>query len=345
MAFDPNGQVNGGAKIPSPEEQIRSMRADLAGGAEPTLSIPNKPIFDADEPVFNPNTVAPLQTPRTMTPQQQSTPTQQAAPASGPSVEELIAKQKGKNKLVIIAGGVAGLLVLGIAAYFAVPLFTKIPGAPTAPIVTENQPTTPTQPVTPTQPTQPVTPTQPTAQSFFMAQPDKQAFATIAEPLSPEALRDAFSMHASDAGTTELIIAKSSGAAFSFADIIGALAPSLKTQTEQIFTGTLTSYAVTDAAGIWPGYVAKVTDTATPEQIKAWFTALEKTSKAPFFVANPGTFSPFKNGVIATKYPNRYSPGSTTGASFSYLILPEKKLVIVSTSFIGIKEGVRLLGL
>lgn len=178
-----------------------------------------------------------------------------------------------------------------------------------------------------------------------MGQPDKQAFATVPDAVTPESIRDAFLTSSSQTGSTEVLISKTSGLPLSFVEIIGAIAPSLKTQTEQIFTGAVTSYSFTDGDGVWPGYVAKLNDKATPDQIKAWFTALEKVNKSGFFLSNPGTFSAFKNGIIGTSYPDRYAPGTKTGASFSYLILPEKKVILISTSYSSIKEGVRLLGL
>jgi hypothetical protein len=348
MATEPNTSSN----IPSPEDQIRSMRADLANGAEPKLNIPSsgKPIFDADEPVFNPNTTNPMQAQRMTA--QAPTPATPAEPMQNPgvSVDDLIAQQKGKNKLGTIIGAVVGLVVLGIAAYFAVPLFTKTSDAPIA--TTDNNPSVPSAPVTPGEPTMPVdqgtpdkTPAKPAIPSLFMAQADKQVLVTVPKAVTPESLRDAFTKNAQDSGSAELILSKGSGSPLTFNEIIGALAPSLKAQTEKIFTGIVTSYALTDGEGIWPGYVAKLNDAATPDQIKQWFAALEKTNKANFFVSNPGTFGAFKNGVIAGNYPDRYSPASNSPASFSYLILPEKKVVVVSTSFSAIKEGVRLLGL
>jgi hypothetical protein len=108
----------------------------------------------------------------------------------------------------------------------------------------------------------------------------------------------------------------------------------------------MTVYAYTDGSGAWPGYLATVKDDATADSIKAWFTDLEKTpAKKNFFIVDPGTIGAFKNGTIAGKYPDRYAGGTTAGASFGYLIVPEKHLVLISTSFAGMQDGVRLAGL
>lgn len=352
---DPQNQ-NNASSAPS-EDQIRMMRSDLAssvGSGEPKLSIPmnEKPMFDADEPVFTPNTVTNFAPPATVTmtppapqkpvpqPVQPSAPIAQATMENLPTIDSLIAKSQSKKKsmMFVMIGG--GLLVLAVAGYFVAPMLLKTK----APVVIE----TPSSPVTPAEPTQPATPSKPETAIFslFSIKTMSQSTAVIDGALTTEILNKALLDNSQKEGLTEVKIMTKSGVSIAFSDAINALAPTLADQTASIFVPGMSAFTFSDQTGTWPGYVAKLKESATPDQIKAWFTAIEKTtSKANFFIVNPGTLSAFKNGLINNTIPDRYAPGTTPGASFSYLIIPDQKIVVLSTSFAGIKEAIRLLGL
>lgn len=340
--LDPQNQQG----TPLTEDQIRMMRTDLGQKpVEPTLAIPAQPVFDADEPMFTPNTVVPPTTPRvTVTP-----PPAQPAPAQAqtpqvPTVDELIAKGRAKKRsLFFIVGGV-GLLALGALGYVVAPLLLR-PSAPAQP-VTEvvNQPTD--SGVTPIEPTQPAQPNTPVSPSLFKGQPVSRATAVIDGAATPANINKALLENATQAGSAEVRLVTKEGATLTFTDIVGTLAPTLAEKTGILFEDAVSSFVFTDATGNWPGYVGMLKTAATPDAIKAWFTDLEKTtSKNNFFIVSPGTLSAFRSGIVNDKHPDRYAPGSTPGASFSYLIIPEQRIVVVATSFAGLKDALMLLGL
>ncbi len=342
------------------EQQIKMLRQNIgsasalaspnqtvqASPTEPTLKIPAKPVFDADEPVFTPNTVAPQPSARVF----QTAPAPAttaiippappvAAQTAAPSVDALIAQRKSKGKMKTIIFGVAGLVVIAAAAYFIVPLFKTAPVEP-APIAQQ-----PAGSVTPVEPTQPAK-TTPAIVSLFTVEPAARGFVAVNKPYTAAVINEALTKTKDLQGTRETMLMNfdTPQRALTFVEIIGALAPSIQEKTAQLFSGEVSSYTFSDAAGNWPGYVAKLKMEANATDIKDWFSSLEKTSeKKNFFVTDPGTLQTFKNGLINNTYPDRYAPGTTAGASFSYLILPEKKLVLIGTSFEGMKDALRLL--
>jgi hypothetical protein len=333
------------------------MRSDLSSSlsaSEPKLSIPQsgqpsgKPIFDADEPVFTPNTVTNIAPQaRTMVSPQQQMMNQAPAPqattaptAQMPTIDSLIAKSQSKKRSMMFVFVGAGLLVLAVAGYFLAPMLLKTK----TPVVVENA----ESPVRPIEPTQPATPQEPETAFFslFSVKPESRATAVIDGALTMEVLNKTLLDNTQKEGLTEIKIMTKAGASIAFSDAINVLAPSLAEKTASIFTPGMSIFTFSDKTGIWPGYVAKLKADSTPELIKDWFTEIEKTTaKANFFIVKPGTLSAFKNGLINNVIPDRYAPGTTAGASFSYLIIPDQKIVVVSTSFAGIKEAVRLLGL
>ncbi len=303
----------------------------------PAVQVPVKPLFDSDEPVFTPNTVvpptgkaAPLATSFSSTPVQPIN--------GGASVDALIARQQGKKKMGMIIGGVLGLIVLGGAGWYLYPKLMQ-----PAEVVTP----TPSTPVTAVAPSQPVPPPKPAFNSLFTVDPVKRSTVVLptSTPLTSSVINSTLKTEAAAAGSAEVLLMKDSQTSLSFEEIIGALAPSLKAKTAPLFTGMVTSYVYSDESGNWPGYIAKVNASSTPEEIKSWFAALEKTSeKKNFFIAAPGTFQAFKNGVINNTYPDRYATAATKGASLGYLILPENQVIVISTSYAGMRDGLRLLG-
>ncbi len=346
------GQIPSSTQPLTPaEQQIRIMRGDLGApptpikpagepklnipltGAPPAAATPGKPLFDADEPVFTPNTanIPPIQG--------------KASPVSGtqtitaPSVDALIAAQHGRKKTGMLVGGLVGLVVLAGIGYFVYPMLTK----------TQEPAQQPTQPVIPipvtTAPAEPIVPAQLAFPSLFKNEPVKRTTLVAPEPLTVAALNETLAPAAAPAGSAEALYTDASSTPLSFVKLIGVLAPSLKDQTAIIFNGQVSVYVYTDETGHWPGYVAKINPSSTPQQIKDWFTALENTSaKKNFFIGNPGTLGAFKNGTVNNTYPDRYSTGTTKGASFGYLILPEEGIILISTSYAGMRDGLRLLG-
>lgn len=340
MAFDPNQQAPL-QPAPNPqsltEDQIRAMRGDLAATpapaqapaaaapmtpaapmaakpAEPSLSIPAKPVFDADEPAFSPNTASQLPS----------------------SVDDLVAQHGSKKKLWLILGSVIGVLVLAAVGYFIV--YPLVAGAP------EPAPTTPPPPAAVT----PAPPAAPQHVSAFVNDPAARVSQTVVAPLTKAAVTELLNTTAATAaaGTTEVVMT-SDGAPVAFGAFLPTVAPSLAEtpKTSELFANDFTAFIFKNAAGVWPGYVADLQPGFNPESLKTWFTNLEKASLAEFFMVSPGALQPFKAGMVNNKYENRYAAGKTAGASFGYLILPEQNKVVISTSFDGLKEALRLMGL
>ena len=340
MAFDPNQPF--GAQQAEPqsaptmsEDQIRSMRGDLAKAAtppgvtpaptptEPTLNIPAKPLFDADEPAFSPNTSNQMP----------------------PSVDDLIAQGGSKKKMMWVVGGIIGVLVLGAVGYFVIyPMISSVGSGPTVP-------TDPTVPVVPVDP-QPIQPIAPQGHvSAFVNQPENQtATAVLPLPLSRNAIAGALTQIAQTAkpGLTEVTFTTgTNNAPAALPGFITALTPGFANagNAALLFEDDFTAFTYKDAQGVWPGYVLSLKPDFKADDLRAWFAGLEKSPLSNFFIVNPGTMAPFKDGTVNGKYADRYSGGTTPGASLGYLMLPQQSKVIISSSFTGIKESLRLMGL
>jgi hypothetical protein len=325
---------------PLTEQQIRALRSDLGSSpssepprqapAEPHLNIPSasdKPVFDADEPAFSPNTINQLP---------------QSAPAAGgaPSVDELIAHEGKKKTMLWIMGGGAGVIVLGLVGYFAIyPMLSSVgDGAPTTPDVPGA-----------VQPNQPVQPAVVPHVSAFVNEPESKKIAVITGVLSRDSIVSALVKEAQAAplGTSEIQFRLESGAAIPFGTFLSALAPGFTdaSKANLLFVDDFTAYLFKDEKGSWPGFVATLRPNFAAADLRSWFAALEKSPLSNFFIVSPGTMSEFKDGVVNGKYPDRYAPGTTPGASLGYLMLPTQNKVLISSSFVGMKEGLRLMGL
>jgi hypothetical protein len=311
------------------EEQIRMMRGDLqptrpAAGNEPSLNIPpasSGPIFDADEPSFSPNTTNQM-------------------PAS---VDELIAHEGGKGKLWWIVGGVVAVIILGFVGYFV--LYGLINSAPT---VTPSNPETTEIPTIPQTPVAPTQPTAPANTSAFINEPDAQTEAVLQNPLTRADIVKTLTNQGAivDEGITEIKLTGSNGSPL-FATYFAALASDFTAhaKTGSLFVDQFATVIYRDAKGSWPAYVISLKTGFSADDLRAWFMALEKTAPANFFLATPGKMAPYKDGVVNGKYADRYAAGTTAGASLGYLMLPQQNKVIISTSFDGMKEVLRLMGL
>jgi hypothetical protein len=327
MAFDPN-QAFGAAPVPPAqketpltEQQIRTMRGDLGASPVQTIpTIPEKPLFDADEPAFSPNTSNQLG-----------------------SVDALIAAEGGKRKTLWALGIAGGVIVLGLVGYFGVyPLLSGVNDQ------AENTEAAPIAPIEPVKPIAPIEPVAPAYTGPFINEPAARVTLTTTGPLSRGVITAALAAQAQIAkeGMTEILLRTESGAV-SFSSLIAAILPALTEQknTNTLFEEGMTAFIYKDSQGVWPGYVATLKPSFTAEGLRAWFTSLEKAPVTEFFLISPGTLNPFKEGMVSGKYPDRYAPGKTAGSSFSYLMLPAQNKVIISTSFEGLKEALRLMGL
>ncbi len=265
--------------------------------------------------------------------------------------------EKKKSPAATLAlAAVFVLIVLAAVGYFMLPKFiAKFMAAPAAQIPensTSALETTETQTIEPqpdqsiasadsTQTSQPETST---SNSLLTKEPVGKSQTTLTVPLTVESWKVGLQDGLPAAGTSEVNLFKEGHIQISFSELIGTLIPTLKPQTETLFAGEYSTLVFVNSSGRWPGVVAKLKDDVTAESIQPWFDALEKSpNNKNFFITNPGALQPFRDGIIGDIYPNRFAPGTTAGASFSYLILPDKKLVLIGTSFEGMKDALRLL--
>jgi hypothetical protein len=259
------------------------------------------------------------------------------------SVDELIAHEGGKSKLWWILGGVVAVLVLGGIGYFV--LYGLITSVPT---VTPTETETPTAPVAPVAPIAPVQPIAPVNPSIFINEPDAETEANLQLPLTHADILKALINQGAivDNGITEVKLTTASGSPF-FTAYFAALAKNFTApeKTAALFADQFTTVIYRDAKGSWPAYVISLKPGFSADDLRAWFVALEKNAPTDFFIANPGKMAPYKDGVVNGKYADRYAPGTLPGASLGYLMLPQQSKVIISTSFDGMKEVLRLMGL
>ncbi len=330
MAIDQNNGLTSSAQgipteRPMTEQQIRTMRGDLNPmPSEPQLSVPAAPgnttkvVFDGDEPSFSPNTVNQM-------------------PAS---VDALIAGHERKKTLWWVIGGVVIVVALGAVGYFVI--YPMLTAAPAEPAPATELPVTP-QPVTPAQPETPE------KSSAFINDPGSVATITISDPISRTGIVTGITKAASTApaGVTELLINGSGNNPLPFGPFLAAVATGFTEagSANLLFNDDFTAFMYKDENGVWPGYVATLKPGFDPQALKGWFTSLEKAPVKNFFTGDPGKMAAFKDGLINNKYPDRYATGASAGASFGYVMLPQQQKVVISTSFAGLKEALRLMGL
>ena len=115
----------------------------------------------------------------------------------------------------------------------------------------------------------------------------------------------------------------------------------IKAVVDEDFTG----FMYYDDKGVWPGYVAHIKKGSTPAEIANFITNFEASAIAMLYVADPGsaiTIEDFLNGPYKGEAV-RYVKFTKPGASVNYGIFGE--LLVISTSFNGLKASVDALGL
>lgn len=293
------------------EQAVRTMRADL--GAPGTLGAP---AFDSEEPAFTPETTNATQV---------------------HSVDQIINEGKQGHTWWLV-GGIGGFVVLALVGYFVVyPLLQKTDVASEPPVVNPTPTPTPTPPVTATH------------TSLFINAPAGTTTHTVTVAsngaLNPAEIKGAFVSAASTArsGVTEIVFLGVKGEHVSFGNVLLALAPELATNNPSTLLksdGTIFIYK--DTTGAWPGYVSEFAPGVSSDAMTSLSQKLEKIKLSNFFIVDPGTLSAFKSGTI-NGVADRYAPGTTAGASFGYLTT--KNRLLISTSYSGMKEALRLMGL
>jgi len=267
-------------------------------------------VFDANEPAF--------------------TPAGGVANAGAPAIDYTAGGSKKKITLWIVVGIIAAV-VLVLGYLFIWPLFQK----EEVPIVTPPVTETPVVTETPIE-TEPYT-------SLFSLPAPVQVTRSLGGVANVESVRAALVAEAEQSidGISEVVlmdgetILRGEGLLAFFApDLASAVGPSLEKDSTLFF--------YKDENGVWPGHIFKLSGTLDEAGLTQLSALIEAAPVSAFFLVDPGTPAAFQDGVVM-EMPDRYVAFETPGASFGYLISNNR--LLVSTSFMGMQEALRLLDL
>lgn len=308
---------------PAPDIGIRTMASDLSslkstGGleAKPTTF---QPADFAAGAVFNPS-----------------------KSASAPGAATTAALPVHRSRLpLIVAVSAALVVIVGLAAYFTWQSISSRENNNPTPIVTDT-----TEEQTPITTDTPAV-TAITHQSFFITAPTS-ASAVNLTTLTLEEIKTAFT--AALAGVqpqtlTEINLNLNNSPVDATA-FIAVVFPEL----DQIVVGAnfdrdMTTFVYKDANGSWPGYIFKVNDPANLTAVSTAIKGIESSVNLPnLFLTSPGAAKGgFKDGLVVGNTKARYITYTAAGASINYAWF--NNYLVVSTSFNGFKEALKLLGL
>lgn len=324
-------ESGGGAPQPkpfTPSEFKPSAPAAPQKPAETKLNVPG--YTGPEEAVFNPLGTLPS-----------------AGGATPPELPggEAPAAPGGKKWLrpaLLGGGGLIVLVGLGLAGYYFVyPLIF------TAPTPLPPPPPPPTEEVAP--PAEEPAPTvEPHTSLFAIPTESSETLRVTAvdTPLTIRVALESLSRVAAAPGTMmEVAATKDDGSPESFARMISLLVPELsETGLAAVFRGDFTLALYFNENGAWPVYIAQLQTGANLLDAQAAYAGFENSANlANLYLTDPGAQEPaWKDGQVAGR-PTRYLPFAQAGASLNYGWLDD--LLVVSTSFDGMKDAVRRLGL
>ncbi len=295
----------------NPQTDIRTMQSDINQAAKP---MPGSSVFDEKDPVFTPETNNQMS-----------------------NLGVVVDKPKSGKALwmIIILVVIIGLAALGY--YVIYPMLAPQP-------MTQTPAATPAVPSAPEAPIAPVAPTLTPHTSAFVFEPAGKVPAqpTALDLASINGILKSVGDNAANESLTEVLMSDEKGQ-LAFAKYLTALLPSFPdaAQASTWMEDDFTAYVYKDNKGTWPGYIVKLKADANLETLAQWVALLETNDLTNFYVSNPGKLAPFKNGTYKT-ITDRYATGSN-GASFNYAIV--NNYFVINTSYDGLKESLRLLGL
>lgn len=313
------------APPPAPEIKIRSMASDtksISGGA--ATPIPESVMMpEENEPVFRPETQVRIPAPPARFGGLVS-PASPATPAT--TLEEEPAPQKKKSLVVII--GIVIVLGLGLLGYFVV--YPLIFGGEENVVVAPPPPPPPPPPVP--------------HQSLFLSAPDLRVEVLLE---SVNFVTIANSLQSLDLGTVtdpvlqEVVVLDDRKNQIPWSNYLSELLPEFtKEELGGVFTDDFTAWVYHDSKGRWPGYAVRIVKS---DEAATLIKKLETANLSPLYLTPSGTLGEFKDGALSGQTV-RYALGGTPGAAFEYGII-RGDILIVSTSYGGLKEGGRLLGI
>ncbi len=322
MAFEPNtnqGQTNV-PPPPTPEVALRTLASDAKaisrGETTPTPEILTPPSAQ-NEPVFTPETSNP----------------------GGLSVDGLAAPKKSSKMIIWVAVAVIVIGGLGYAGYtYLLPMFQN--NEPIVIPVPETNTPVPEVPVA-------EVPTALVHTSLFLNAPAGTTNLSFPETLTRTVILETMKLSSEQAATgalTELVMNDSKNEPLAFSSFLAGFVPSFTgaPQAINLFDADFTAFVYKDANGSWPGYIAHIKPNVDTTGLATWLASLEGTTLSEFFLTDPGEFSAFKEGKV-NNTTDRYATAKMAGASFG--IAATDTHVIIATSYSGMKEAFKLLGL
>ncbi len=309
---------------PAPDIGIRTMASDLSslkstGGleAKPTTF---QPADFSKAPIFNPSKTV-----------------------SAPGAATVVAPARRSNLLMIIAVSTAIIIIAGLVIYFFIkPLIFSVGNNTATPTVT----TAPTEQIPAVTDTS-VTPTQLIHQTFFITVPTSASTVNLTV-LTLAEIQTIFTAAISGAQPqtlTEINLNLNDFPVDATAFIAVAFPEFDQAVVVANFDKDMTTFVYKDVNGSWPGYIFKLKDPANLATVSDVVKNIESSSNLPnLFLISPGVAKGvFKDGLTVGTAKARYITYTATGASVNYAWF--NNYLVVSTSFNGFKEALKLLGL
>jgi len=254
--------------------------------------------------------------------------------ASSASSAQSSVKPKSNKNLTIMAAVFAFLILAGGIVYlFVLPVILPKPQPPE--VIVE-------PPVIP-----PVVPVALKHQSYFGIVPTVAATPINLANLNSADVSAAVKTAASDkqsAGVLKEITFSLSDSVLESQAFLGVILPEMDKPTVDSFEKDFTGFLYYDKNGVWPGYVFRLKQDAKIDDAKIAIKAFEKLpSLANLYLVSPGKpkAAEFKDGALINNNPVRYFAYSLPGASLNYGWIGND--LVISTSYLGYKEAVRML--
>lgn len=269
---------------------------------------------------------------------------QSFAPETNNQLDGQVEPAQKKSHLILwVVIGIVGLVGLGLIGYFVIYPLISGGDAVVAPIEEPiAQPTLPEAPAAPVAETSDLL----THTSAFVVAPAATVTVQIPE-VTTAAIKAALVAQGdslSNQALGEVVFSDAENAQLAFTDVLSALLPEFldANQANTWLADDFTGFVYKEGTGVWPGYIVNLKEGINNDTFAQWLASLEATNLSGLFVSDPGTLAAFKNGEVSG-ISDRYAAGQN-GASLGYAIVGGNKLLI-STSFNGMKEAIRLLGL
>ena len=329
IATPPNFSARTSSSVPpppAPDIGIRTMASDLSslkstGGleAKPTTF---QPADFTKAPVFNP-------------PKAVSTP--------GATTNVVLPAHQSRSLLIVAVSAVL-VVIAGLVIYFFVwPLIFPAESNTLNPVTTDT-----TEEQAPPVTNVPAVTPQLTHQTFFIAAPASTSSTVNLATLTLAEIQTALTAAISGAQPqtlTETNLSLNNSPVDATAFMAIAFPELDQAVIGANFDKDMTTFVYKDANGSHPGYIFKLNNLTNLAAVSAAVKGIESSANLPnLFLTSPGAaVGVFKDSITVGDAKARYINYSTVGNSFNYAWF--NNYLVVSTSFSGFKEALKLLGL